>query len=125
MPNDIHSRVFHMAWVLHKHRPDHPWPKIVGYAWYFHHLRVLMRTNIVQFSYFKTDGSIRQARGTLCLDLIPEKDRPQSASEHSDESPKKRKENYETLTYYDLDREAWRSFKITEFIGIGTTVTPV
>ena len=120
MPNDIHSRVFHMAWVLHKHRPDHPWPKIVGYAWYFHHLRVLMRTNIVQFSYFKTDGSIRQARGTLCPSLIPEDKRPKT------ESPKKkRKEHYETFPYYDLDREAWRSFKITEFIGIGTTVTPV
>ena len=109
-----------MAWVLHKNKPHHKWPKIVGYAWYFHHLRVLMRTNIVQFSYFKTDGSIRQARGTLSLDLIPEDKRPKT------ESPKKkRKENYGAFTYYDLDRAAWRSFKITEFIGIGTTVTPV
>ena len=121
MTTNIHSRVFHMAWVLHKNKPHHKWSDIVEYAWYFHHLRVLMRTNTVQFSYFKTDGSIRQARGTLCTDLIPEEKRPKGESRE----PKKRKENYGAFTYYDLDRDAWRSFKITEFIGIGTTVTPV
>ena len=46
------------------------------YAWWFEDFRKKLSTGVWRFSYFKKEGSIRQARGTLCMDLIPEDQRP-------------------------------------------------
>ena len=83
------------------------------YAWWFEAFRKKLATGIWRFSYFKKDGSIRQARGTLCMDLIPEEHHPKSLSSAPDVRP----ENYDTFPYYDLDAAAWRSFRLDNFIG--------
>jgi len=53
----------------------------------------------VYFSYFKKDGSVRKAMGTLNERLIPEEMRPKDSSTN----------NGENLKYYDLEKNAWRS----------------
>lgn len=64
-------------------------------------LRVALRYGEVNFSYWKKDGSLRHARGTTCPRLIPQEDKPQG----------KRQPNPNVVTYYDLDKMAWRCCK--------------
>ncbi|MCR5533329.1 MAG: SH3 beta-barrel fold-containing protein, partial [Paludibacteraceae bacterium] len=42
------------------------------YAWWFESFRKKLQSGVYRFSYFKTDGSIREARGTLDLARLPE-----------------------------------------------------
>lgn len=63
----------------------------------------------VFFSYRKKDGTIRKARGTLKIDMIPK-------SYH----PVMRPTAPENIRYWDLDAEThskWRSFIPENFIG--------
>ena len=64
-------------------------------------LRVALRYGEVSFCYWKKDRSLRHARGTTCPRLIPQADKPQG----------KRQPNPDVVTYYDLDRQAWRCCK--------------
>ena len=89
-------------------------------AWDLEHLRNAMRVSVVRFSYVKDNGDIREARGTLCFDLIPTEHHPKPLSGAPDVRP----ENYETFVYYDLDRQAWRNFKVINYIGYVEDQTP-
>ena len=88
------------------------------YAWWFESFRNKLHTGIYRFSYFKLDGSIREARGTLDLSRIPAEHHPKPLSGAPDVRP----ENYETFVYYDLDAPGWRSFRLDNFIGFVTKV---
>ena len=107
-----HSRVFKMAHILHRDTPTHKWSSIVKYAWYFEQLRAWMQTGSVTFSYWKKDGSIREAHGTLNMNLIPTDKHPKANANAN--------ANASIFPYFDLDRQAWRSFDITKFIGFVT-----
>ena len=109
--NDL-SRVMKMAHILHNNRKDFRWSDIVRYAWYFHRFRGWLRDGVVQFSYIKRDRSIREAKGTLNDVLIPLEDKPQNEPTSTP--------NYAVMTYYDLDKKAWRAFRITDFLGYVT-----
>lgn len=82
------------------------------YAWWFEDFRKKLSTGVWRFSYFKTDGSIREARGTLDFSLIPEDKRPKENQMANDQMA-----NYSTMCYFDLDAAAWRSFRLDLFIG--------
>ena len=85
-------------------------------AWYFErNFRNMLRTGIWQFSYFKKDGDIRQAQGTLKYDLIPEDKRPKG--DHSDVLAPAG-----TFAYFDIGKNGWRSFCIDLFIGFAVQV---
>ena len=94
----------------------------VKYAWWFESFRLKLQNGIYRFSYFKTDGSIREATGTLNLELIPEKHRPKG--DMADGSAREPAPGI--FTYYDLyadgDEGGWRSFKCENFIGFITKV---
>lgn len=68
-----------------------------------------LRESVCEFSYKKTDGSIRQAVGTLRGDRIPSTHTPKSGrlTNARDGVPN-------LITYYDLDRLEWRSFHPSE-----------
>ena len=83
------------------------------YAWWFEAFRKKLATGVWRFSYFKKDGSIREAVGTLCMDLIPEDKRPKG--DMSDGAA--REPSVNTFPYYDLDAAGWRSFRLDNFIG--------
>ena len=88
----------------------------VKYAWWFESFRLKLRNGIYRFSYFKTDGSIREATGTLNLELIPEEHRPKTDGSTAKEPAPG------VFTYYDLEKKAWRSFRCENFIGFITQV---
>ena len=54
----------------------------------------------VNFSYFKKDGTLRNAVGTLHEKFIPEEMRPKDPSVNDLRS---------NLKYYDLEKKGWRS----------------
>lgn len=73
-------------------------------------LKVKLSQGIVEFSYTKKDGSIREARGTTNINIL---------REHSAE-PKGTTEyqlNNQVIRYFDLDSEGWRSFCINNLIS--------
>ena len=113
MNTNPNSRVLHMAHILHTNRPDFAWSDMVRYAWYFHRFREALKAGVVTFSFFKEDGSIREAKGTLNGVLIPAEDLPSS-----DCHPKHpTKESYSSVAFYDIDKKGWRAFNICRFIG--------
>ena len=55
----------------------------------------------VKFSYIKKDGSIRDAVGTLNIDVMGEDNKPKGTGYEITDS---------NIRYYDLNSEGWRSF---------------
>jgi len=63
--------------------------------------------NPVKFSYKKKNGEIRTATGTLNVNVMGEENAP---------SGKLESYNEDTIRYYDLNSEGWRSFLVENFI---------
>ena len=91
------------------------------YAWWFENFRNKLSTGVWRFSYLKKDGSIREARGTLCMELIPEDKRPKGINSEALNGTVGALNRAEpaagVFPYYDLDAAAWRSFRLDLFIG--------
>ena len=85
------------------------WQRAVRNGWYFVSLRDALTRGVVRFSYWKRDGSLREARGTLSQLLIPTDDLPKGVPNPNP--------CYSSIAYYDIDKKAWRSFSITCFVG--------
>lgn len=103
------TRVMHIAHALHKTHPHDEWSEILKLAWQFIYLRQMLQRGIVKFSYYKINDIIltrvvRPARGTLCLELIPALYQPKGSPDYEP--------NYSVMSYYDLDAQGWRSFKL-------------
>ena len=88
------------------------------YAWWFEDFRTKLRTGVWRFSYFKTDGTIREARGTLSPLLIPADKLPGASPQRNGESGLR--QEGQTFPYFDLDKQGWRSFRLDNFIGFVT-----
>lgn len=71
-------------------------------------LKKLLREGEVEFEYKKLNGQTRPARGTLKMDMIPEEAHPTTGKPVIPNS----------INYYDLDKNAWRSFRIENLISI-------
>jgi len=73
------------------------------HAWKVIKLQIRLSTqSLVNFSYIKIDGSIREAVGTLVSAPTPKGG--------------ERKVNYGLLTYFDLQQNDWRCAKIENLI---------
>lgn len=66
-------------------------------------IQELLRKAILAVTFKKSDGSERVMKCTLRSDLIPEAHKPAGK--------KVIKENEYTVRVYDLDKNAWRSFR--------------
>jgi len=125
MPNDIRKLKRLMSAANHLRKQN---PVIFGgtpitpsqalkYAWWFESFRKKLSTGVWRFSYYKKDGSIREAVGTLDMSRIPEDKRPKG--DMSDGAAREPSAN--TFPYYDLyadgDAGGWRSFRLDNFIG--------
>ena len=62
----------------------------------------------VKFSYWKKDGSIREARGTLNSEVYGKDNEPTGSGRPIPENQ---------VRYYDLDVQGWRSFLSENLIG--------
>ena len=129
MPNDIRKlrRLMSAANHLRKENPvilrgcPITASQALKYAWWFEDFRKKLSTGVWRFSYLKTDGSIREAVGTLCMDLIPEDKRPKGINSDALNGTGGALNRAEpaagVFPYYDLDAAAWRSFRLDNFIG--------
>ena len=66
-----------------------------------------LHNGVVEFSYEKKDGTIREARGTLNSEVYGSENEPKGTG-------KKGPENI--IKYFDLDKEGWRSFDESKMI---------
>jgi hypothetical protein len=121
MPNDI-KKLRRLMRTANQIKKEHPailrgasltQSQALKYAWWFEAFRKKLQTGTYRFSYFKTDGSIREAVGTLCMDFMPEDKRPKG--DMSDSAA--REPNPDVFPYYDINAGGWRSFRLDNFIG--------
>lgn len=89
------------------------WGQYLKRGWYFVTFRNWLSNGIVTFSFFKHDGSVREAHGTTMLTLLPEHKRPKGILPRQGMS-------FSSISFFDLDKGEWRSFDIRNFIGFDT-----
>ena len=109
------SRVMKMAHIMHKDKPRFPWSETLRRAWWFIGFRNRLSHGFATFSFWKKDGSIREAKGTLFMPLIPVEKHPKG-----DVGVRCTVYGVQNFTYFDLDKQEWRSFDIRNFIGFIT-----
>ena len=119
MAHTLQKNVAHCMPNSHKQTPQ-TWSDMLRLAWYFARLRKAFENGIVTFSYWKKDDSIREAKGTLCFDIIPPSKHPKSPDTPLTKDIVSPSAKYRVFTYYDLDKEEWRSFDLCRFIGFVT-----
>ena len=74
-------------------------------------LREKLQQGKTNFVFKKKDGSRRQAVGTLNFDIIPAED-----TQFKSDEP--REERTDQVTYYDLEKMAWRCCKTENILEI-------
>lgn len=74
-------------------------------------LREKLQQGKTNFVFKKKDGSKRNAIGTLNFDLIPSED-----TQFKTDEP--REERQDQVTYYDLEKLAWRCCKTENILSI-------
>ena len=112
MAHYLQSHAAEQQPLSNKTKPQ-TWKERVRLAWYFVKFNEALKDGVVKFSFWKKDGSIREATGTKNMLLIPFENRPQALSPES-VSP------VQTIAFYDIDKKDWRCFSITHFIGFVT-----
>lgn len=70
-------------------------------------VRDMLSKQVLEVSFTKADGSARVMICTTNGNMIPHADRPAPSSEKS-----ARQEPTETFRVYDLEKKAWRSFRL-------------
>lgn len=85
------------------------WGAALKKAWTLYRLAKAMRRGTVKFFYEKVDGSARVAYGTLC-------DLPAGiTSKRGSKTP-----SYGTMCYWDTKKQAFRSFRVENFIAVAS-----
>ncbi|MCD7931801.1 MAG: SH3 beta-barrel fold-containing protein [Tannerellaceae bacterium] len=101
--NSDRSKVFRIAREMQR-ATGKRFEVCLARSWQLYRLLKQMRQGEVLFAYEKADGSLRRAKGTLkdIEGLIKGTGR----------------ESYKSIRYFDLDAQAFRSFKVENFITI-------
>lgn len=96
------SKVFSRAWELYR-STSKSFAVCLAKAWELYRLLKEMHSGIVSFCYEKADGTLRRAKGTLqgITSLIKGTGT----------------ESYKTVRYFDVEAQAFRSFKIDNLIS--------
>lgn len=100
---NFRSSVFKMAWEILRATGKN-FAVCLAKAWAVFRLKRLMFKGPVKFTFEKADGSLRRAVGTLknVGSMI-------KGTGH---------ETFKTMAYFDLDKGAFRSFKVENLISI-------
>lgn len=100
---EVLRSVMQLAWQFVK-RNGFSMSEALHVAWQNIKLRIAMKSKIVKFYYRKVDNTLREAYGSLSEKLVPE-------TKGSD-----KKSNDTLFTYFDTERDSWRSFKKANLI---------
>ena len=101
---EVLRSVFKLAWQFVK-RNGFSMGEALHVAWQNIKLKLAMKSKIVKFYFKKVDGSTREAYGTLQESVLPE-------------TKGERKSNDTVQTYFDTERDSWRSFKKANLVSI-------
>lgn len=103
--SNFRVRVMKYAWQLWR-ATGQVWRICMIKAWQLYRLAKAMREGNKTFYYQKTDGTIRKAVGTLMN--VP--------SGVTFNGRRITKPSYKTMTYYDVEKKGFRSFKVENLI---------
>lgn len=112
MPNDIRKLRMIMRQANYLTNEDCNKSRALTMAWEICNFRDRLRRGLVRFSYRKADGTDRVALGTNNPLLIPTAQVPKSPGVNV------YRERLAIVTYYDLEKDAWRCFYFCSLIGI-------
>ena len=98
------KEVMQLAWTFVK-RNGYTMSDALKCAWTNIKLRALLGKKVVEFYFKKTDGTMRQAFGTLMSDRVPETKGTHRTAENCQ-------------VYFDTEKESWRSFKKCKLVKI-------
>ena len=75
---------------------------------------------LLEFNYMKDDGTLRHARGTLCDGVSVRFDewKRKQAEKPKDKKAESKNKPREIITYWDLDKEGFRSFRADRLIEV-------
>lgn len=105
--NNFRVRVMKYANQLRK-ATEQPWRACMIKAWQLYKLAKAMREGNVTFYYYKADGTIRKAIGTL-------RNLPTGITLGG---KKMTKPSYKTLAYFDTEKQSFRCFKVENLIAV-------
>lgn len=71
-------------------------------------LKKALYEGVVLFQFVKKDGTLRNARGTTCPDLLPADNVPKGTRKPETQA----KFDRQTVAFYDIDKKAWRCMRI-------------
>ena len=91
-----------------------PQSAAVHQAWLLVKLTISMKNRIVHFSYWKTNGEVREAWGTRLSSRIGDSEKLEKAEQEM--KKKKKKKNDTVIVYYDLGKQAFRSFRKSSIV---------
>lgn len=106
--SSIASQVMKSAWAVFKSKGNtESFSTCLKKSWKAIKVKAQMFTGKVHFQFKKADGTIREAWGTLKNGSFT------YVSKNSNRKP-----CYSTVVYFDLVKNAFRSFSIDSFIGV-------
>lgn len=103
---NFRARVMKYAWQLYK-TTKQTWRVCMKKAWHLYKLAKAMRSGEVGFTYLKADGTLRAAVGTLM-------NVPAGATLRG---KRMTKPSFKTFAYFDVEKNAFRCFKIENLIN--------
>ena len=100
---------------------DEGWPRKEAFkqAHLCRRLLECLGMGTVVFEYYKKDGTVRRARGTLCKGISRDFDHYEYKTEQQKENP------FNVFTYYDLDAPGFRTFDAMRLRRIIETVIKI
>lgn len=103
MKTNFRSKVFGWAYQIAK-ATGKQFAVCLSKAWALYRLKKAMKQGIVSFAYEKADGTLRKAKGTLNVlrEIARKAGTPKTGS----------------FPYFDIEAQAFRSFKIENLVVI-------
>ena len=100
------STILSASWKVRKANPNLSWGECQKQAWNAYRLKEAMQSGIVEFSFVKSDQSVRIAKGTLNGDLFQYEAKGAGVSSSPD-----------VIRYFDMGVGEWRSFRVERLIN--------
>ncbi|MEI6410270.1 MAG: SH3 beta-barrel fold-containing protein [Bacteroidota bacterium] len=101
------SEVLKMAHAIRRQNQFLTWGQCQAQAWKVARLRAALRTGATRFTFQKQDGEVREAYGTLNSELF-----------QYDHKGSDRAESPTAIKYFDLEKNAWRSFRAERILQV-------
>jgi len=103
------SEVLTLAHSIRRQNQFLTWGQCQAQAWKVVRLRSALRAGAARFSFQKTDGEVREAYGTTNAGLFQYQSKGTAAD---------RAESPCQIKYFDLEKNAWRSFRAERILSV-------